>query len=97
MKISEIQTGMMGVRLIARVEEMGAIREVKTKFGTQTRVCEATISDESGTMKLTLWAEQIDKIKPGDSVEIVNGIAREWQGVKQLSVSEKRGELKVNP
>lgn len=97
MKISEVQSGMMGVRLKAKVEDMGAIRDVKTKFGTQIQVCEATISDESGTMKLTLWANQIERIKPGDTVEIVNGIAREWQGVKQLSVSEKSGELKVNP
>lgn len=97
MKLSEIQPGMMGVRTTATIDEVGAIRDVKTKFGTQTRVANATISDESGNMKLTLWGDQIEKVKPGDKIEIVNGMAREWQGEIQLSVSEKRGELKVNP
>ena len=97
MKISEVQPGMMGVRITAKIEDIGPIRDVKTKFGTQTRVANATISDESGTLKLTLWGDQIDKVKPGDTVEIVNGMARDWQGETQVSVSEKRGELKVNP
>ena len=97
MKISEIQPGMMGVRVTAKIEEIGAIRDVKTKFGTQTRVANATISDESGNLKMTLWGDQIEKVKPGDTIEIVNGMAREWQGEIQVSVSEKRGELKVNP
>ena len=97
MKVSEVQPGMMGVRLTAKIEDIGAIRDVRTKFGTQTRVANATISDDSGSMKLTLWGDQIEKVKPGDTVEIGNGLCREWQDEKQLSVSEKRGELKVNP
>ena len=97
MKLSEVQQGMMGVRVTAKVEDIGEIRDVKTKFGTQTRVANATISDDSGSIKLTLWGDQIEKVKPGDTIEIINGMAREWQGEVQLSVSEKRGELKVNP
>lgn len=94
MNISELQPGMMGVRVTAKVKDIGAIRDVKTRFGTEVRVASATISDESGEAELTLWAEQIEKVKPGDTVEIINGMVKEWQGKMQVSVGQK-GELKV--
>ncbi len=95
MKISEVQDGMTGVHIKGTIKDIGAIRDVKTRFGNQTRVANATLEDESGTLKLTLWGDQIEKIKVGDTVEIINGFAREWQGEIQVSVG-KRGELKIS-
>jgi replication factor A1 len=94
MKISEIKDGMIGVRLTAKINDIGEARTVNTRYGKETTVATATISDDSGEAKLTLWAEQIDKLKPGDTVEITNGMVKEWQGQIQVSVG-RRGELKV--
>jgi replication factor A1 len=93
MKISEVQPGMSGVNITGTIKSIGAIRDVNTKFGKQTRVANATLKDDSGEIQLTLWAEQIEKVSEGSTIEILNGFAREWQGETQVSVG--RGELKI--
>ncbi len=94
MKISELKAEMVGVRLTAKINDISETRTVNTRYGKETTVATATISDDSGEAKLTLWAEQIDKVKPGDTVEIINGMVREWQGELQISIG-RRGEMKV--
>jgi replication factor A1 len=94
MDISEIKAGMMGIRIKGIIKDISEIREVNTRFGTKVQVADATLSDSTGHVKLTLWADQITKVKVGNTVEVVNGLAREWQGQIQISVG-KRGELKV--
>ena len=95
MKISEVQPGMTGVNIKGTIKDIGAIRDVKTRFGTETTVASATLEDESGQLKLTLWGDQIEKVKIGGTVELKNGFVTEWQGEIQVSVG-KRGELKVS-
>jgi len=94
MNISEIQPGMMGLTIKGTVKEVSEPREVNTKFGTQTSVANAVLIDSSGEVKLTLWGDQIPKVKVGDEIEIVNGISKEWMGEIQVSVG-KRGQLNV--
>ncbi|MCD6576274.1 MAG: DNA-binding protein [Nanoarchaeota archaeon] len=94
MKISEVQPGMTKVDIEGEVIEIGRIRDVRTRYGKETRVADFTIRDESGSLKLTLWGDQIEKVKVGDKVSIKNGFAREWQGEIQVNVG-KFGELKV--
>lgn len=94
MEITQIQPGMMGLNIKGKVKDISEVREVNTKFGTQTTVATAVLYDSTGEVKLTLWGDQISKVKVGDDVEIVNGISKEWQGEIQVSVG-KRGELKI--
>ena len=94
MNISEVKSGMMGVNIKGKVKSIGEIRTVNTKYG-ERKVADAVLDDGTGQIKLTLWGEQIDKIKIGNNVEIVDGMTREWQDQIQISVG-KRGELKVN-
>ncbi|MBN2422012.1 DNA-binding protein [Candidatus Woesearchaeota archaeon] len=93
MNISELEVNQKNVEIAAEVAELGEVREFE-KFGRQGRVCTATIKDDSGEVKLTLWDEQIDKVKEGDKIEIKNGYVKEWQGEKQLSVG-RFGSLEV--
>ncbi len=94
MEIQKVQPGMTGVNIKGKVLEIGKIRDVKTRYG-ETQVANATIEDETGQLKLTLWGDQIEKISEGDIVEITNGYAREWQGEIQVSVG-KQGEIKIS-
>jgi len=65
------------------------------KFGKKLRVCNAIAEDEEGgKIKLTLWNDEIDKVKEGDQVKITNGYCSEFQGEKQLSAG-KFGQLEV--
>jgi len=64
------------------------------KFGKQGKVCNATAKDETGNIVLTLWNEDIDKVKTGDTIKIDNGWVSEWQGELQLSTG-KFGKLEI--
>ena len=61
MKISELKLGMSNIKLKAKVIEISEPRNVRTKFGYQTRVATATLEDETGRIPLTLWGRQIDE------------------------------------
>ena len=64
------------------------------KFGQAGRVCNAEIEGDSGKIKLTLWNDEIDKVKEGDTVKITNGYCNEFQGEKQLTAG-RFGKLEV--
>lgn len=93
MNISELQARQGKVEITAEITDKENPREFE-KFGKTGRVCNATIKDASGSMKLTLWNEQIDQVKVGDTIKISNGWVSEWQGEKQLSTG-KFGNLEV--
>ena len=93
MKISELQARQGKVDLTADVVEVGEQRTFN-KDGNEGRVANATIKDDSGQIKLTLWNEQVDQVKAGDKIEIKNGYVSEFQGELQLT-SGKFGTLKV--
>ena len=55
------------------------------KFGQKGRVAVAVVKDSSGEMKMTLWNDEIDFVKPGIKIRITNGYCNEFQGEKQLT------------
>lgn len=93
MKISELKARQGKVELTAEVISM---EEPKTfnKFGKEGRVCNAIIKDDSGEVKLTLWNDEIDKVKVGNKIKITNGYVNEWQGDMQLTAG-RFGKLEV--
>jgi replication factor A1 len=93
MKISELRTGQGSVNIEAAVIEISEAREFQ-KYGRTLRVATATIKDDSGTIKLSLWNADIERVKKGDTVKITNGYASEFQGEKQLTTG-KFGKLEV--
>ena len=93
MKLSELKPKQGQVEIVGEITEIGETREF-SKFGKAGRVATAMIQDSSGKMKLTLWNEQIDQVKVGDSVKISDGYVGEWQGEKQLSTG-RNGTLEV--
>ena len=56
-----------------------------SRMGSQGRVAMAVVDDGTGSIQLTLWDDEIDKIELGDEVEIENGYIKEFRGEKQLS------------
>jgi len=94
MKIIELKPGMKRVEITAKVLNISETREVTTRAGEQSRVATADVSDDSGTVKLTLWNEQIDQVKVNDSVKIENGYVTSFRGETQLNVG-RYGKLTV--
>lgn len=93
MKISELKRGMRGVNVSGKIEEISEVRRVNTRYGP-ARVADAKLTDDSGSIKLTLWNEQLDNVGVGYEVDIENGYITEFRGELQLNVG-KFGKLSV--
>jgi replication factor A1 len=73
MNIGELKSGMRNVSVTGKVESVGEPRTVNLRAGGTNTVADARISDETGSIKLSLWGDDINKIQPGDTVSIENG------------------------
>jgi len=95
MKIKELRDGMKRVNVVAKVVEKSDPREVQSRSRDATYViADTTISDETGTIKMTLWNEQIDQVNVNDAVKIENGYVTSFRGEIQLNVG-RYGKLSV--
>ena len=93
MKISELKAGQGKVDIEVKVKVKNEPR-IMEKFGKQLKVANATVEDGSGEITLTLWNDDVDKVKVGDTVKISNGYVSEFNAQKQLT-SGKFGKLEV--
>jgi replication factor A1 len=93
MKISELKAGMRNVSVTGKIESVGEPRTVNLKTGGTNTVADAIISDETGSIKLSLWGDDVNKVQPGDKVSIENGYINTFKGENSISVG-KFGNLK---
>lgn len=95
MKINELRDGMRKVDIEGNVIEKSDAREVRSRWTNETyKVADATLEDETGTITLTLWNEQVTQVNVGDRVKIENGYIKSFRDVLQLN-SGKYGTLTV--
>ena len=92
MKISELRSGSKA-NIEGKITEKNEPREVNTRSGTM-RVANATLEDDSGSITLVLWNDEIDKVSEGDNVKIENGFVKEWNSALQVSAG-RFGKLLV--
>jgi replication factor A1 len=78
---------MKRISIEATVTEKSESREVQSRFKDETyNVATATIADETGTIKLTLWNDQINQVKVNDKIKVENGYVTSFRGEIQLNV-----------
>jgi replication factor A1 len=87
--IKDLRTGMSHINLKAKVLEIPRPKLVFTRFGNYASVANALIADETGTIKLCLWNEQINFISAGDTIQIENARASSFRGERQLRIGKK--------
>jgi len=90
-KVSELRPGQGNVNVTGVIKEIGETRSFN-KFGRELKVCNSVFSDDSGSIKLTLWNDDVSKFTEGDKIKIINGYVNEFQGEKQLT-SGKFGQM----
>jgi len=93
MKICKIKPQATVDSLVAKVISKETPREF-TNFRGGGKVCDAVVKDSTGKTTLTLWNDQIDKIKTGDRVFLDDGWAKEFQGKVCISTG-KNGILRT--
>jgi replication factor A1 len=92
--ISDLRHGMKKVNLEAKVTEIQQPRMVHTQFGNSALLANATIEDETGTIKLCLWDQQVNAVAAGDEIKVENATVFTFKGEKQLRLG-KAGTVTV--
>ena len=94
--IKDLRPGMTKVNLKAKVLEIAEPKRVVTRYGNNANIVKVLIGDETGTIKLCLWNEQIDSVNKGDIVQIENAQASAFRGERQLSLGKKGTLTTIN-
>jgi hypothetical protein len=87
--IKDVRAGMTHVNLKAKILHVAEPRRVITRYGNYANVAKALIADETGTISLCLWNEQICSVSAGDTVDIGNARASSFRGERQLVLGTK--------
>ena len=93
MNIGDLKPGMRGVSIVGTIDSLTEPRTVNLRAGGTAQVADAVISDETGTIKLSLWDDQINMVKQGDRISIENGYTQAFRGENSLNIG-RYGNLK---
>jgi len=82
LQMANIVPGMRRVNVVGRVFRISPVREFERSSGEKGRVVNLFIGDATGFVRLPLWDRQVElveaeRVRVGDVVQILNGIARE--------------------
>ncbi|MCL4435432.1 MAG: OB-fold nucleic acid binding domain-containing protein [Thaumarchaeota archaeon] len=94
MKVSELRDGMRRVDAEGEITEISETREVTLRTGGKARVADAMLNDGTGSIKVSLWDDQIDQVKVGSRVKITNGYTNSYRGEVRLNVG-RYGTIEV--
>jgi len=93
-KIGDLKAGMKRVNLKARVLSISRPQQALTKYNDYVMFANATLTDETGAVKLTLWDSRINSLSVNDIIEIENANVTAYRGETQLRIGRK-GKIRV--
>ena len=93
-KVKDLNPSTKQVTLLAKVVSVGERRTIDSKFGGSRTLSEAVVGDETGTVILSLWEGQIDRVSNGDVLQVNNGYVSLVRGRMRLNVG-KYGSLET--
>ena len=85
MKISELEQGPFEGTVEGKIVELEEPKEIVTKFGRRLKVANGKLQDDSGEIGLTLWNEDSEKFKEGDTISITNGYISMYKDELKIS------------
>jgi len=90
--VDDLSLGLSDVNLQGRVLATDSVRTFDRDDGSEGRVANLTLGDETGRVRVTLWDERADRATELDadtSVEVVDGYVRERDGDLELHVGSR--------
>lgn len=86
-KVESLNPRSRQVNIIVKAVSKNPVREVASRAdGSAHKVTEALVGDETGTVLLTLWDADIDKVNDGDVLNIGNGYVSLFRGSMRLNI-----------
>ncbi|MHA2356744.1 MAG: GNAT family N-acetyltransferase [Candidatus Thorarchaeota archaeon] len=87
--IGDLYDGMKQLTVEGIIESIPPTREVVSrKDGKTHRVADASLTDESGSVKLVLWNDAIRQVNEGERVRIERGYVNSFRDEIQLNLSK---------
>lgn len=84
-KVGQIRGGIRNMNITGTLKEVEKPVEIGTRYGP-AMLARAVLQDETGSVRLNLWRDQIDIAKAGDTVVLENAFAREFGGVVEVNI-----------
>lgn len=87
--ISDLSLGQSDITLVGQVLAVEPVRTFSRDDGSEGRVSNLVLGDDTGRVRVTMWDEQADcaeDFSEGASVEIVDGYVRERDGTLEVHV-----------
>jgi replication factor A1 len=87
---------MRNLDIIIKIVNISPARATSTRFSDkQHLIADSFVGDETGSVILTLWDDQIKKFKVGDVIELKMGYTSLYKGSLRLNIGKNgRVELK---
>ncbi|MCU4926543.1 single-stranded DNA binding protein [Halobacteria archaeon AArc-dxtr1] len=95
--VEALSLGLSNVNLVGEVLATDSVRTFDRDDGSEGKVANLTLGDQTGRIRVTLWDDQApraEEIDVGSAVEIVDGYVRERDGDLELHVGD-RGAVEV--
>jgi len=97
LKIDSLKPDLQNLNLIVKIVNVGPSRAIPSKSGhRQVLVAEALAGDETGSVVLTLWEDQINRFKVNDVIEIRQGYTNIFKGSLRLNIGRTGRVEKVD-
>lgn len=94
-KVESLSPSSKEVYVVVKIVSKGETREVPGRGGYSTnKVADALVGDETASVYLTLWNENIEEISEGDTLNINNGYVKLLRGNMRLNIG-KYGSYEV--
>ena len=87
-KVKDLTPESKQVNVLAKVVGLSEEREITSRFGESRKLVEATVGDETGTVLLTLWNDQIASASKDDTILVDNGYVSLVRGHIRLNVGK---------
>jgi replication factor A1 len=87
-KIKDLNPESKNVNTTVKVISAGEERNIASKFGGERRLKEFTVGDDSGTVVMTLWEDQVNLANEGDTLSIENGYISLVRGNMRLNIGK---------
>jgi len=98
-KVGDLNETMGSVNVAAQATQVGEEREFVRRDGTEGKVVSVLLEDDTGTVRLSLWDDDVDRakeIESGSIIVVENGYTRSGYGGIDLNVG-RNGRIHINP
>ncbi|NUB90544.1 single-stranded DNA binding protein [Haloterrigena sp. SYSU A121-1] len=90
--VEALSLGLSNVNLVGLVLDTDSVRTFDRDDGSEGKVSNLVLGDETGRIRVTLWDEQADlatEFDPGETVEVIDGYVKERDGNLELHVGNR--------